>query len=280
MSNEIEYSNEVKWLDTAKIKPNNYNPNYMPPLLFSSLTDGIKNNKFFGTIIVNKNGIIIDGEHRYLALKKLGAKKIPCIIEDVDDDQAKILTIRINRERGFLTPTETGNVLKKLQKTIPIDVLAKKIDIPEKEITLLTALKYDPLLDGENAQQPVFSWAEIEHLITRISNELRGTKVKSISTVSRGGLIPARLVADSRGIKQIYVDETEIKGDIFIDDIYDTGQTYTKIKRKAKNKDIPCYFLLVRKGKELPKNAFAAEITTDQSYVVFPWDKIEAKKLS
>ena len=280
MSSEVEFSNEIEYLDTAKIKPNNYNPNFMPPVLFSSLTDGIKNNKFFGAIIVNKSGIIIDGEHRYLALKKLGAKKIPCIIEDVSDDQAKILTIRINRERGFLTPLETGNVLKSLEKSIPLDVLAKKIDIPEKEISLLMAIKYDPLLDNDSIDQSVFSWVEIEHWVDRIANELKGTSVKSISTVSRGGLIPARLVADRRGIKQIFVDETEIQGDIFIDDIYDTGKTYAKMKRKTKNKDMPFYFLLVRKGVQLPENCFAAETTIDQSYVVFPWDKIEAKKLS
>ena len=142
------------------------------------------------------------------------------------------------------------------------------------------SIKYDPLLDNDNTDQAVFSWVEIEHWADRIANELKGTSVKSISTVSRGGLIPARLVADRRGIKQIFVDETEIQGDIFIDDIYDTGKTYAKMKRKTKNKDIPFYFLLVRKGVELPENCFASETTIDQSYVIFPWDKIEAKKLS
>ena len=111
MGKEIEFSNEVVWKNISDVKPNNYNPNYMPNNIFDSLKDDIKQNKFFGAIIVNKKGTIIDGEHRYLALKKLGVKKIPCIVENVDDDKAKILTVRINRERGFLTPVETGTVL-------------------------------------------------------------------------------------------------------------------------------------------------------------------------
>ena len=68
MPKQIKFSNEVVWKDVDEVKPNNYNPNFMPNKIFESLKDDIQQNKFYGSIIINKKGIIIDGEHRYLAL--------------------------------------------------------------------------------------------------------------------------------------------------------------------------------------------------------------------
>lgn len=274
MGKEIEFSNEVVWKNISDIKPNNYNPNYMPNNIFDSLKDDIKQNKFFGAIIVNKKGTIIDGEHRYLALKKLGAKKIPCIVENVDDDKAKILTVRINRERGFLTPVETGTVLSVLQKSIPLDILQKQTNIPAHEIALLTALKYDPKLDVQEESIPMVSWVKIEEYINTLAKKI-DYKVKSISTVSRGGLIPARLLADKLGVKKILVDD--MSGDLVIDDIYDTGKTYRSLKPKVK-KGTRFYFLFKRKGVATPTDVTFATETVGNEYVIFTWDKNEAKK--
>lgn len=274
MGKEIEFSNEVVWKNISDIKPNNYNPNYMPNNIFDSLKDDIKQNKFFGAIIVNKKGTIIDGEHRYLALKKLGAKKIPCIVENVDDDKAKILTVRINRERGFLTPVETGTVLSVLQKSIPLDILQKQTNIPAHEIALLTALKYDPKLDVQEESIPMVSWVKIEEYINTLAKKI-DYKVKSISTVSRGGLIPARLLADKLGVKKILVDD--MSGDLVIDDIYDTGKTYRSLKPKVK-KGTRFYFLFKRKGVATPTDVTFATETVGNEYVIFAWDKNEAKK--
>ena len=60
MPKQVEFSNEVVWKDIKDVKPNNYNPNFMPSQIFDSLKDDIQQNKFYGTIIINKKGIIID----------------------------------------------------------------------------------------------------------------------------------------------------------------------------------------------------------------------------
>ena len=70
----VEFKTDIVWLDIADVKPNDYNPNYMPSDIFESLKDNIKKNKFYGAIIIRKDKTIIDGEHRYLALKSLGFK--------------------------------------------------------------------------------------------------------------------------------------------------------------------------------------------------------------
>ena len=276
MPKQVEFSNEVVWKDIKDVKPNNYNPNFMPSQIFDSLKDDIQQNKFYGTIIINKKGIKNDGEHRYLALKKLGAKKVPCIVEDVNEDKAKILTVRINRERGYLTPVETGTVLSVLQKSIPLDILQKQTNIPAKEIALLTALKYDPKMEVEsNAIAPI-TWIKIEDYINILAKKIN-YKVKSISTLSRGGLIPARLLADKLGGDKILVND--MSGDLIIDDIYDSGKTYKKMKATA-NKNARFYFLFKRKGIATPPDVTFATETVGSEYVIFPWDKHEADRMA
>ena len=72
------------------------------------------------------------------------------------------------------------------------------------------------------ALEQYVSWSEIDSLIELLSNSILKSKKEfsSISTISRGGLVPSRLLADYLGIKKIFVDEKIISSDsIFVDDI-------------------------------------------------------------
>lgn len=127
------------------------------------------------------------------------------------------------------------------------------------------------------------SWSEIEKLIKILSEKILSTyrEFSSISTISRGGLVPARLLADHLGIDVILVDPKKISSDsIFVDDIYDSGNTFKKIINKV---DDPSEFLFVtlfaRRGKKYPKQLLYAKKTKNSDYVVFPWDKLEYKRL-
>ena len=54
------------------------------------------------------------------------------------------------------------------------------------------------------------SWTDIENLIETLSNNILKLprSFSSISTLSRGGLVPSRLLADSLDIKKIFVDQS------------------------------------------------------------------------
>jgi len=123
------------------------------------------------------------------------------------------------------------------------------------------------------------NWNEIESLIKTLSKKILKLPVSfsSITTVSRGGLIPSRLLADHLGIETIFVDKKKISSDsLFVDDIFDTGDTFKKIISKT---DIPSKLtfvtLFARRGKKYPQNLLYAKKTNDDGYVVFPWDKLE-----
>lgn len=123
------------------------------------------------------------------------------------------------------------------------------------------------------------SWENIEACTATLVKKIldKGISFNSISTVSRGGLVPARLVADRLGIKQILVDEETISVDsLFVDDIYDTGETFRRVIEKADNQDSLVYATLFARRKEhYPKQLVYAELTNGDEYIVYPWDRFE-----
>lgn len=125
------------------------------------------------------------------------------------------------------------------------------------------------------------SWSKIEKLVVALAIQVTKTKKQfdSVSTISRGGLVPARLVADYLGIKRIYVDQKLVSSrSLFVDDIYDTGNTFEKIIKKTKNPSNLTYAtLFARTGKKYPKQLIYAEKTKGNEYIVYPWEKYEQK---
>ena len=136
----------------------------------------------------------------------------------------------------------------------------------------------------KNLNSEKVSWSEVEKLTKILSEKitLLPQEFSSISTISRGGLVPARLLADHLGLDIILVDQKKISSDsIFVDDIYDSGNTFKKIINKVDNPSNFVYAtLFARRGKKYPKQLIYAKKTSDNSYIVYPWDKLEYKRLA
>jgi hypothetical protein len=126
------------------------------------------------------------------------------------------------------------------------------------------------------------SWNEIEKTVQIISNKiLKSSKnFSSITTISRGGLIPSRLLADSLDIEKIFVDQNIISSDsLFVDDIFDSGKTFSDVISKATDSSKLTFItLFARRGISYPEQLIYGEQTLDDSYLVFPWDKLEYEK--
>lgn len=127
------------------------------------------------------------------------------------------------------------------------------------------------------------SWSEIEKLVKVLSDKIHALnrEFSSISTISRGGLVPARLLADHLGIETIFVDKNKIPYDsLFVDDIYDSGNTFKKIIPKMEDPSKLVFVtLFARRGKKFPKQLLFAKKTVGNEYIVYPWDKLEFKRL-
>jgi hypoxanthine phosphoribosyltransferase len=125
------------------------------------------------------------------------------------------------------------------------------------------------------------NWNDIEEIIKKLSKSILelDRSFSSITTVSRGGLIPSRLIADALNIKKIYVDQDNISSDsLFVDDIFDSGKTFNNIFLHVDNGSKFIFATLyARRGMKYPEQLIYGEKTFDTSYVVFPWDRLEFK---
>ena len=123
------------------------------------------------------------------------------------------------------------------------------------------------------------NWPEIDSLIQVLSDRvLKSSRTfSSITTLSRGGLIPSRLLADHLGIQTILVDQENISSkSLFVDDIFDSGITFKKILSAVDDPSQLLYVTLyARRGKKYPPQLIYAEKTDSDDYVVFPWDNLE-----
>ena len=128
----------------------------------------------------------------------------------------------------------------------------------------------------------IVGWNEIESLMEILSKTILKLPrtFSSITTLSRGGLIPSRLLADYLDLEKILVDQIKFSSDsLFVDDIFDTGDTFKKIISKV---DDPSNFIFVtlfaRRGKKYPNQLIYAKKTDNSEYVVFPWDRLEFQR--
>ena len=123
------------------------------------------------------------------------------------------------------------------------------------------------------------SWFEIDSLIEQLSSIILKSKktFSSITTLSRGGLVPSRLLADHLGIEKIFVDEKIIPvNSLVVDDIFDSGKTFDRVISKSEDSSKLLYVtLFARRGRKLPPQLIYGKETDNDGYVIFPWDRIE-----
>ncbi|MBT4175625.1 MAG: phosphoribosyltransferase [Thaumarchaeota archaeon] len=126
------------------------------------------------------------------------------------------------------------------------------------------------------------SWKEIDTLVEQLCKKILKLPrtFSSITTLSRGGFVPSRLVADYLGIETIHVDKRKISSDsLFVDDIFDTGTVFEKVISKTdKPSKLVFATLFARRGKKYPANLVYAKKTNSDAYVIFPWDKLEFER--
>ena len=84
------------------------------------LKSSINTNGFWGAVVVQKStNHILAGNHRVMAARDLGAKKMPVVFVDVDDQTAKRILIADNRitDLGENDPEQLTKILEELSNT-------------------------------------------------------------------------------------------------------------------------------------------------------------------
>ena len=143
-----------------------------------------------------------------------------------------------------------------------------------------------------------YDYAEIHGFCENLATRLRGENFDSVVGVSRGGLIPATIIAEKMNVRQLRtvgVRSYQLSGMgqrtksvlyqscspyltgnvLVIDDISDTGETFKFLldhfsKNQQINKIITCS-LFVRRSTSFIPDYYHTDVIGNE-WIVFPWE--------
>lgn len=147
---------EVVKLLINSVEPDPQNPNELPDDMMDTLKQDVRERGFVQPIVVRalpvegdeeQRYMLIDGEHRWRVLRDLGYEFVPAVVDDLDEDDAKLRNITMNRIRGQLVPIKLALLLADLNQRIPEEELTRRLgmDRGEFEDTLRLAKFTDDL---------------------------------------------------------------------------------------------------------------------------------------
>lgn len=126
MVKEIAISNVV----VNDIKFDKTNPNELSNEQEKALELTMEKFGFLAPVILNKKLAVIDGEHRVKIYKKLGKKKIPAYVIDVDKIDLKILRQLMNKLRGEHNKEKDHDEFKLIFDANRMDTFAELLGKP------------------------------------------------------------------------------------------------------------------------------------------------------
>ena len=128
---------EFKWIETGSLRPNPWNPNRMSPETAAKLAAEVRRKGMILPLVVRpiENYFqIIDGEHRWLAATQMGMAALPCIVVDLDESEARLKTIQLNRLRGEDEPELLARLLRELNVEMGVEQLESRLPFDKVEI--------------------------------------------------------------------------------------------------------------------------------------------------
>lgn len=129
---------EAVYVDVDAIHPNEYNPNRQSDHDFELLCKSIEEDGFTQPIIVQiKDNEIVDGEHRWRAMKALGHKQVPVIYTTMSRQQQLIATLRHNRARGNENLNMAADVLKELSDSGDLEHAADSLMLDKLDLEIM-----------------------------------------------------------------------------------------------------------------------------------------------
>ena len=169
-----------QFIKVSAIVANKFNPNMMQPEEFQALKKDMELHgaKEIDAILVSPFGcfypcvknpakgayVIVDGEHRWTAAKELLWDTVRCEVREVDEEEAKGICYRKNKDRGTIDPFKEAALFKS-----EVDLLTQK-EIAEKYLV-------DP--------------STVSHRLSLL--KLAPEIVKQVSMMPRGTVTPSHL---------------------------------------------------------------------------------------
>ncbi|MFN8179090.1 MAG: ParB N-terminal domain-containing protein [bacterium] len=140
-------------LPVEGLAPNPWNPNRVAPELYAKLRAYIEREGFVEPLVVRRQGEgyqILGGYHRWMIAKELGYTAMPCVVVELDDRRAKILSVNLNELKGQSVPSLLAALVHDLSRELSLDDLASQLPYNVPELDDLLRLLQIP--DGLEAR--------------------------------------------------------------------------------------------------------------------------------
>ncbi|WP_088922610.1 ParB N-terminal domain-containing protein [Sulfolobus acidocaldarius] len=200
---DVQFTNEEYWVSVNDLKVDEELESYLPKLTdeeMNILTASIETIKQPYPIIVDKDGVIIDGHHRYLVYKKLGKERVDHIIRvnfrvKENKEKAILLSAVFNLGRRHL---DAETLRKKLVETVR---RAKEL-ISKKEDNYNQAWLKNSQQNDINTKEK--SAMEIAREAKELAKSLGVSKGVSERSLEKEALVQETIDQEFPWIKQLY----------------------------------------------------------------------------
>jgi ParB/RepB/Spo0J family partition protein len=133
------------------LEPNPWNVNRMFTGMQAKLSAYLKREGLVEPIVVRPHPAnegryeILGGFHRWTICKdELGFETIPCVIVDLNDKRAKVLSVNLNSMSGQTVPSLLSNLLHDLEQEMPMPDMEATLPFNKNEITDYLSLMQIP----------------------------------------------------------------------------------------------------------------------------------------
>ncbi len=133
---------EVVHLPVGELRPNPWNPNRMSPEMMHKLREYPRKEGLVEPLIVRRMADhyqLLGGYHRWrICQDELGYTTVPCVIVDMDDKRAKILTVNLNEMTGDPVPHLLAELIHDLNRDTSLEDLQTMLpyELPELKDSL------------------------------------------------------------------------------------------------------------------------------------------------
>ena len=143
--------NSVVWIEPDKLKPAEWRVTHTLKPDIKVLAGLMIDFGWVSPIIVQKSSMtIIDGFHRWLCAQQEPSKingKVPIVLVDVDDMDAMLMHVRLNRGRGEVVTKHLSNLVRSI-------VHSKKYSIEQiKDLLTMSNSEIAAMIDGTVIKQ-------------------------------------------------------------------------------------------------------------------------------
>ena len=160
------------------LRPHPENANRMDRSTFGKLVEHVRESGQYPPIVVRPHPVeagafeVLDGHHRVEALRELGHETATCVTWEVDDKQARMLLLTLNRLHGEDDPRKRGALLKRLRESFDEAALAKRLPEDAERIRRLIRLTDPP----EAMVEP----PEVDSMVQAITFFLTGAQRRAL----------------------------------------------------------------------------------------------------